>query len=72
MVFFGCRMPDKSTRKADIKVCEQLLCQVFNGERNPPLMQSLPVHKCNISKRFAHMGVERQTILHTYIHTHFL
>ena len=34
-VFFSCRMPENSTRKAGLKVCGWLLCPVFNLEKKP-------------------------------------
>jgi len=48
MLFFGCRIPEESTRKAGFEVCERSLRLVFDWERNTPLRQSLPVHECNI------------------------
>jgi len=84
-LFFDCRMSGKLTRKAGLEVCGQLLCQVFDGKRNPPSRQSLTVRECNIglfslyclytgcfhalSKRFAHVSMERQTNIHTHMHT---
>ena len=83
MLFFGCRTPEELTRKAGFEVRGRLLRPVFDWERNTPSRQSLPVHECNISlyclytgcfqassKRFAHVGAERQTNIHTYIHTY--
>ena len=48
MVFFSCIMPEKSTSKAGLEVCEWLLQQVLDSERNLLSRQSLPVQKCNI------------------------
>jgi len=36
-VFFSCRMPEKLTRKAGLKVCGWSLCPVFNLEKKPTL-----------------------------------
>ena len=43
-LFFGCRTPEKSTRKAGFEVCGRSLRPVFDWERNTPSRQSLPVH----------------------------
>ena len=48
MLFFGCRMPEKSTRKAGFEVCGWSLCPVFDWERNMPSKESLLVHEYNI------------------------
>ena len=45
--FFGCRRPEKLTRKTGFEVCGRLLHQVFDWERNKPSRQSLPVRECN-------------------------
>ena len=87
-LFFGCRTPEKLTRKAGLEVCGRLLRLVIDWERNTPSRQSLPVRESNIglfslnclytscfqasSRKFAHVGAERQTNIHTCIHTHTL
>ena len=80
-LFFSCRTPEKSTRKAGFEVCGWSLRPVFDRERNK---ESLSVIWALFSlyclhtgcfqasnKRFAHVGAERQTNIHTYKHTHF-
>ena len=85
-LFFGCRTHEKLAKKAGLKVCGRSLHSVFNWERNTPPRQSLPLCDCNIgfvyclytgcfqalSKSFAHVGMERQTNIHTCIHTYIL
>ena len=48
MLFFGFRMPEKSTRKAGVEVCGRSLRPAFNWKRNTLSTQSLPVHECAI------------------------
>ena len=47
-LFFGSKMPEKSTRKAGFKIYGCLLRLVFNWERITPSKESLPVRECNI------------------------
>ena len=47
-LFFSCKMPEESTKKAGFEVCGRSLRPVFDRERNTPSRQSLPVHECNI------------------------
>ena len=47
-MLFGCRTPEKSTRKAGFEVCGWSLHPVLDWERNTPSKESLPVHECNI------------------------
>ena len=35
MVFFSCRMPEKLTRKAGVKVYRWSLCSIFHSEKKP-------------------------------------
>jgi len=47
-LFFGCKTPEKSTRKAGFEVCGWSLRPVFDWERNTASKESLPVRECNI------------------------
>jgi len=49
-LFFGCKTPEESTRKAGFEVCGQSLRLVFDWERITPSRHSLPVHECNIRR----------------------
>ena len=46
-MFLNCRMPEKSTRKARLEVCDESTQPVFEQEKNKPSNQKLHVHKCN-------------------------
>ena len=50
MLFFSCRMPEKSLRKAGFEVRGWSLRPVFDWERSTPLKECLPVCECNIHR----------------------
>ena len=63
-LFLGYTTPEDSTKKAGFKVCGRLLWALFS-------LYCLYTGCFQASsKRFAHMGAERQTNIHTYIHAH--
>jgi len=69
MLFFDCRTPEKVTRKAGLKVCGWSLETHLQGCN----IGFFSLHCLNtgcflqvLSKRFAHMGAERQTNIHTH------
>ena len=47
VVFFGCKMPEKSAGKLALKSVNGCYAGFSNQERNLPSRQNLPVHKCN-------------------------
>ena len=65
MVVFGCRMPEKSTRKADLKVCELLIHQVFNSGKKLTFKTELTCAGCFHICILTHMHTCK------YTHTHF-
>ena len=85
MLFLSSEMTKKPTRKAWFKVCGELLCQVFNSEKNLPLSKSLSVCKCTrgfiyglllpvnglAQKNKQNIQTCMQTFMHAYIHIHF-